>query len=288
MRRVDPIAFDAAWRDANPVPPPLRSIVELIRAGTLDAELSAHLWLLLEARVPLLVAGGPRPAGKSTLLTALLDFLPPDAARIVVGGGREDVAWLDDADPRRTVVLASEIGGHWPAATSGADARRLIRAAGSGFGLFSTIRAESLGDVFAALRMRPVGATDDELSAIGVVLILGTLPPLDGDPSHEPRRRVVAAHYVRPIARDAHGHVQRLGPAVLATHDPARDAFEHFGWGIVPELAFRVGRRAGDYELEQERRAAFLSDLADAGIDDPQDVRRAIAGFGLAPALSTT
>ncbi|MEA2607992.1 MAG: hypothetical protein QOJ75_235, partial [Chloroflexota bacterium] len=40
----------------RPVPPEPRSITELIRAGTLDAELAATIWLLLEARVPLLVA----------------------------------------------------------------------------------------------------------------------------------------------------------------------------------------------------------------------------------------
>jgi flagellar protein FlaI len=285
---MNPVSFEAAWRDAHPVAPPPRSIVALIRAGTLDAELAAHLWLLLEARVSLLVAGGPRLAGKSTLLTALLDFLPPNAVRIVARGAPEDFAWLDEADPQRTVILASELSGHLPAYTWGPDARRLIRAAGSGFGLLSTIHAESLEGVFAQLRMRPVGATDDELSAIGVVVVLGALPPVSGDRRDEPRRRVVAAHYVRPIARDAHGHIQRLGPAVLATHDATRDAFEHFGWGIMPELAFRVGRRAGDYEHEHERRTMFLGDLVDAGIESPEEVRRAIAGYAVAPALSTT
>jgi hypothetical protein len=56
----------------------------------------------------------------------------------------------------------------------------------------------------------------------------------------------------------------------------------------VPELAFRVGRRAGDYELEHERRATFLGDLAEAGIVALDDVRRAIAGYGVSPVLSTT
>jgi hypothetical protein len=43
---------------------------------------------------------------------------------------------------------------------------------------------------------------------------------------------------------------------VLATWDAATDRFEHFGWGVTPELALRTGRRAGDFELEQERRRA--------------------------------
>ena len=48
------------------VPPTPRSIVELIRSGTLDAELAATLWLLIEGRVPLIVGALPQRAGKTT------------------------------------------------------------------------------------------------------------------------------------------------------------------------------------------------------------------------------
>ena len=61
--------------------------------------------------------------------------------------------------------------------------------------------------------------------ATGVVLIL------DG------AGRVVAAHLQRPPLRDGAGHVQRLGPAVLATWDDRLDGWEHFAWGVMPELA---------------------------------------------------
>ena len=105
----------------------------------------------------------------------------------------------------------------------------VVRAASIGYGLAATIHADSLDEVFEMLRRPPVRLSDDELSHLGVVLVARRL---DDD-----RRRVVAAHYVRPVARDTHGHVQRLGPAVLATWDPTEDAFEHFGWGIIPEPA---------------------------------------------------
>ncbi len=62
----------------RPVPPEPRSIVELIRAGTLDSELAATIWLLIEAGVPIVVAGEGQGTGKSTLLGALLAFVPPD------------------------------------------------------------------------------------------------------------------------------------------------------------------------------------------------------------------
>ena len=130
------------------------------------------------------------------------------------------------------------------------------------------------------LRRPPIRLGDDELSRLGVVLILR--PVGDG------LRRVVAAHYVRPTARDEHGHVQRLGPAVLATWDADRDHFEHFAWGITPELALRVDRRPGDFELEVDRRRDYLAGLAEAGITDVDAVRAAIDGYRATAADSTS
>ena len=164
-----------------------------------------------------------------------------------------------------------------PAYTWGEAARIAVRAASIGYGLAATIHADSLDDVFDALRRPPVRLADDELSHLGVVLVLRRLD--DG------RRRVVAAHYVRPVARDVHGHLQRLGPAVLATWDPETDAFEHFGWGVTPELARRVGRHAGDFEIEVDRRRELLDRLVATGVTEPQPARDAIRAYVPAPTV---
>lgn len=277
----------------RPVPPEPRSIVELIGAGTLDAELAAQLWLLVEARVPIIVAAEAPGTGKSTLLGALLEFLPPTVNVVELAGEAEtfdrfpqasELGWpgvarpAPDGDPVRaetTVLLATELSDHLPSYTWGAAARVTVRAASIGYGLAATIHADSLDDVFEALRRPPVRLVDDELSHLGVVLVLRRV---DGG-----RRRVAAAHYVRPIARDLHGHLQRLGPAVLATWDPTDDTFEHFGWGVTPELALRVGRHAGDFEIEVDRRRDYLQRLVATGVTDPQPAREAIRAYRPAP-----
>jgi hypothetical protein len=282
-------------RAFRPIPPEPRSIVALIADGTLDAELGAQLWLLLEARVPVVVAAEAQHAGKTTLLSALLAFLPPDARLVELAGESETFDWLPQATelgwpgvghptvsgppvrPETTVLLAHELSDHTPAYTWGLAARVAVRAASIGFGLAATIHADSLDDVFEALRRPPVRLADDELSHLGVVLVLRRLD--DG------RRRVVAAHYVRPVARDVHGHLQRLGPAVLATWDPATDAFEHFGWGVTPELARRIGRHAGDFEIEVDRRRELLDRLVTTGVTEPQRARDAIRAYLPAPTV---
>jgi hypothetical protein len=281
----------------RPVPPEPRSIVELIRAGTLDAELAATLWVLVHGRVPLIVAAEGGGAGKTTLLQALLAFLPANQTVVELRGVDETFDWMPHASelgwhetarhptgpsetahrgpapirPESTVLLAPEISDHLPVYTWGEQARIAVRAATIGYGLAATIHADSLEDVFDALRPPPVALGEDELSRLGVVLVLR--PLADG------RRRIVAAHYVRPTVRDEHGHVQRLGPAVLATWDERTDTFEHFGWGITPELATRIAMRPGDFELEVGRRGDLLAGLAEAGRTGTEEVRAAIDAY---------
>lgn len=234
------------------------ALAGLVREHLLDAELAATAWILVEGGVPVVVAGAAPTARR--LLDALLAGLAPGTQLAHLRGDDEDFAWLPQATelgwaggtptpPRdgqplqpATTRLVADIA---PDATWGERARIAVRAASIGYALAATIDADSLESVFQTLKAAPIRVTDDELTRLGLVLVIA-------------KDRVIAAHYVRPLARDAHGHTQRLGPAVLATHDPDTDRFEHFGWGITPELAVRIGQRAGDLELEIDRRRELL------------------------------
>jgi hypothetical protein len=286
---IPPMTDQAPRTPTWPTPPP-RSIVELIADGVLDAELASLAWLLIEARLPVVVAALARGVGKTTLLEALLDFLPAGVRRIDLAGRAEDFTWLPEAaalgwpltgpttsssppvTPSTAYIVAAELSEHLPIYTSGAAARTLVRAASIGYGIGATIHADRLEEVHDDLRELPIGATDDELSYLGLILILRAWREPDG----AVRRRVIAAHYARPVGRDEHGHVQRLPPAVIAARNDSTGALEHFGWGVLPELAIRVGRKAGDLELDQAERARLLQALVDAGTTDVDPVRRAI------------
>jgi hypothetical protein len=111
-----------------------------------------------------------------------------------------------------------------------------------------------------------LAATPGEPARLGVVVIVGP-------------QRVSAAHYVRPPLRDAGGHIRDQGPAVLASWEEGLASFEHFDWAIAPELAERTGQRAGDLEIERDRRRDFLSGLAAAGVVERPAVRVALDAF---------
>jgi hypothetical protein len=270
----EPAPGTGGWA-INPIAVTPRSVVASIRAGILDAGLAATLWQLIGARVPVVVTAADPGAEAEALLGGLLQFAPPTVRRVVLRGSDETFDWLPqatdlgwpgaaspgDGDPVRpdtTILVARECSDRLPVCTWGEAARIAVRATAIGYGLATTMRADSLDDVFASLEGPPVSLTPDELSYLGCVLVLRRV---DGA-----RQRVVAAHYVRPFVRDTHGHTQRLGPAVLSTWDPASDTFEDFGWGITPELAFRIGVRPGDFEREVDRRRDVLDSLAAASV----------------------
>jgi hypothetical protein len=147
----------------------------------------------------------------------------------------------------------------------------------------ASVEADSLEAVLARLRAPDLRLTEDELTFLGAVVVLRTveLEP-SGGPSSTPGDRVVAAHYVRPFARDPAGHVQRPAPAVLATWEPRDDSFEHFAWGVSADIAGRAGLRPGDLDGELERRRAYLMGLADAGLAGSNQLRTALDGYRLA------
>jgi hypothetical protein len=221
------------------------SLVELVARGTLDAELAATVWRLVEGGVPLVVAApADRLGAGAELLRGVIASVRPDS----------DVPEL--VEPLNAT-----------------RARRLVRGTRAG----GIVAGGSLEDVFAVLGGGPLPLAPEELTFLGCVLVLGTTASVGG--GARGRLRVVAAHYVRPLARDAHGHAQRLGPAVLAAWDADRGHYEHFGWGVMPEIAARLGVRGGDLEADLHHRRDDLGGLAKAGVSRLDEVRRLIAGY---------
>lgn len=231
----------------SPQPPPAGpgadpSLVGLVARGVLDAELAALVWVLVEARVPLVVAAPPGRVGAGgQLLAGIIGSIHPDES---------------------VETLAGPLGS--------AGASSLVRGRRAG----GVLEADSLSDVRQQLGAGPLPLSVDQLTFLGCVLVIG-----EGSEGRRGRLRVTAAHYVRPLARDAHGHSQRLDPAVLAVWDARLERYEHFAWGVLPEIAARLGRRTGDLEADLHHRRDDLAGLAKAGVTDLDEVRRLIAGY---------
>lgn len=199
------------------------SLATQIAEGVLDADLAALVWLLAEGGVPVVVVGSASQSDRASLASALLSTDPR----------RPAVVFDADTEPPTLAGLAALLQG------------------GSGVALVSD--AADLEAALERLHAPPAELPYDAIRRLGAVIVLAATP---GGP------RVVAAHYLRPTERDGQGHVQRRAPAVLAAWDAATNAWEHYAWGITPELADRIDRSQADIEQRQLDRAGFLTAVA--------------------------
>lgn len=114
-----------------------------------------------------------------------------------------------------------------------------------------TVRATSLEEVLRVLG----GSTEvsDDTRELGVVLVA------DGGLAR-------IAHYVRPVERDAAGHLQRRPPAVLAAWDDQAGRLDHFHWAFSDELATRAGLTRDEFEDLLQARRRSLAGPGAAGL----------------------
>ncbi len=234
------------------------AVARVVRDGVLDAELAALVWLTVDGGIPLVVGGGAGEERRA-VRDALLALIPAPVPVVRLAGADEDFAWMPLAaelgwrpsgrvaigQPGAVMVAELEPSGTW-----GEAAHLAIRALTAGYSLLATAEGAALDDVLGRLALPPVSAIADELARLGVLLLLGDGP------------RVEIAHYLRPVARDPSGHVQRLAPATLAAWSGKTGRFDHFAWGITAELAGRTGRRPVAFEREQAQRASMISSAA--------------------------
>jgi hypothetical protein len=251
--------------------PEPRSIVALIEGGTLDARAAATVWLMLEARASVVVAAQAPGAGKTTMLTALLDFLPPGVRRLYLRGWSETFAFLGEADPARSYLLCNEISAHLPVYLWGRKVGQLFAAVEEGYGLGTTMHADSLAELAATLEGYPLYVPRRAVARLDLLLTLD----VDYDPHERRAHRHLAA--LQLLRRTGEGDDFDL--VMLARWDPARGGIVHRDGEPPPGLLRHTGLGPDEFANERERRAAFLGDLAARGVRPVAEVRQELAAY---------
>jgi hypothetical protein len=225
----------------------------LVAAGELSATLAAHLTLLADAGVPIVVTGGAAADRREALAEAIAAASPlpagAESAEIKIAQ-EEAFVWLTDPagvgclvagaggaprSPRSTRLIAHGLIERLSAVTTKTVVRSLVR----GFPLIATAPGRDLAELLDLLRGANLRVPEDDLHRLGLVIVLGS----DGAASH-----VESAHLLRAPALDGGA---RRPPALLATWDGA-GGWDDFAWAALPELAARAG----------ETQAAYSSQLA--------------------------
>lgn len=264
-RRDEPFSW---WGYRTGPAQPL-SIVELIDRGSLDARTAAFLWLAIERRASLVVAATPPQAGKTTTLTALLDFLPAGVEPIFLRGWYERFAFLQTTSPERAYLLCNEISAHLPTYLWGRGVRRLFEAMRDGYGMATTMHAEGAAAVLDLLAAFPLEVPRSLLGGIDLVVTLGVATGVTG-----PTRRVVR---VEAIA----GQDGCPAPETIAARETVLAPLDAPAGRLVGCLTSRLGMQVAEATAELARRERALERLRAEGTRDIAAVRaalRAVAG----------
>jgi archaeal flagellar protein FlaI len=164
--------------------------IHLISFNTLSPEMLAYLWLLVENKMNILIAGGTA-SGKTTLLNAFAFFIPPEARVVSIEDTREirlpRENWLPSV-----VRTATGVGGEGEidlftllkssfrqnpdyvivGEVRGKEAFVLFQGMASGHSSISTIHADSVDTVIKRLETPPIELSPNLLNVLDCVCIM--------------------------------------------------------------------------------------------------------------------
>lgn len=270
-RPLTPDDYDVpiGWWGWNWDPPVPMSVSEILAAGNMDARTAALCWMVLEAHGSMLIASEPPHSGKTTTLTAFLDFLPDATRRVFLRGWSETFDYESQTDPRTTLLLANELSSHLPVYLWGPKAVQVFRSLRRGYALASTLHADSAEEAIAQLTDE-LGVDPGDLGRIDLLLVMRMYRL--GSAYGRIVRRVVSVDRLVAVG-------PRVRGARLVEWDERRDAHEHDEDAEMELLCQRRGGTLEGLRDELERRTRRLVALAAAGADDIPLVRRAIAEY---------
>ena len=266
------------------------SAVEIIGSNVIDARLMATLWAVVSRRRTVMLSSEAPQAGKTTTLSALVDFLPQDTIGVFVRGWWEQFDWVDEIEAGKGYLLINEMSDHLPIYVWGRAARGALILAGKGWGIGATMHADSLPEALATFRTE-LGATDADLAGLTIYLQYSAYRTpkgmyrrveeawhlrLDEDGALAPVRLGAIAGERSPSMTGA----QRLpSPPMLSTDaGRSKQPFEHDP-AAYEVLAGSLAVSAEDLEAELAQRAGFLEELAERGICDPPAVASAVRDY---------
>lgn len=260
-RPLSPRDYDVpvGWWGWNWEPPVPLSVTELLESGNFDARSAALIWLVLEAHGSLLISAEQPHSGKTTTLTAFLDFLPNATRRVFLRGWSETFDYLDQTDPAMTLLLANELSSHLPVYLWGPKAVRVFRSLDRGYALGSTLHADSAAEAVEQLTGE-LGVAPGDLARVDLLAVMRLYSTSHGGLA----RRVVTLHRVD-------------GMMPLVTWDQATDTHQHDDDAQQALLCARVRRPLAELRSELASRTRFLERLVAQGVRDILAVRAAIA-----------
>ena len=269
-RPLSPRDYDMpiGWWGWNWEPPIPMSITQLLEAGNMDARTAALCGMTLAAHGSMLIAAEQPHSGKTTTLTALLDFLPNATRRIFIRGWAETFDFLGQTRPDTTLLLANELSSHLPVYLWGPKAVRVFETLREGYALASTLHADSCAEALTQL-VGELGVDRGDLARVQLLMVMRIYATTGGGYV----RRVVSLD--RLVPRDG-----TVVAVPLVKHDERADTHDHDESAEIDLIrSLRRGADPDSLAVEIDRRAEHLTELVRRRCRRIPDVRAALASY---------
>ena len=217
----------------------------------------------------LLILGEPG-AGKSTVMNALLQFLPANSALAYMAGKYEtfDFTHLPDVDPASTYAVCNEVSDYQSTYMWGAAARRYLTLPAQGYHIITSVHADTIDDVLH-LYQHDLRLRIEDLRRLGLIVNVGLIGQ-----GKSQLRRWLTIHVLRTQPDPL--HPEALTPLPLSRWNAATDTFEHASQSVLDELVDWTGLAPQDFNVALKRRTDCLQELAKGQGADLNMVQAAI------------
>ncbi len=248
------------------------SIAQIIASKSVDVEIVALIWLLLEHGASLTVAGptDPQPGvGKTTTVNALLQLLPRGSTLVYMAGMAENFAFTSTpgSDPATLYVLCNEVSDHSPIYMWGWAAQHYLKLPAQGYHIVTSVHADTIDDVIRMYHY-DLRLTAGDVRRLGLIINIG----LVGE-----RRRWLTTHFLRPQADPRRPEAITVLP--LSSWNDSEATFNHADQSTLNEVTEWVGLTQQDFMDDLKQRSNCLSILAQGDGVDMRQMHMAINEF---------
>jgi len=261
------------------------SVIDLISFGTVSVEITAYLWMLMEAKMSIMVIGSTG-SGKTTILNAITGLVDPDYKIFSV----EDVSEINIKHQNWFSLVSrtgfgtkgeGEIGlydliksgvRHRPdyiivGEIRGSEAYVMFQAMATGHGGLCTMHADSLESACKRLQQKPMDIPASYMSLMNCAIIIKRVKGQDGKST----RRAVIVQEIK-TAIDYHAAFK---------WDPKSDYFnpQLEDSEMLQRISDQTGRNMDEILEEFEKRTIVLKWLVERGIRDFGKVSETIGKY---------
>ncbi|NOZ20027.1 MAG: hypothetical protein GXP25_02955 [Planctomycetes bacterium] len=242
------------------------SFVDLIEAGTMSDEMCAFCLCAIANGASFLTAARPGGVGKTTVLAALLGFLPPDT-KIVTVDSRAVIAKAKKEDPSiPRCCLPHELGsGMWYGYIWGDDVAELFNLKEGNRRVASCIHVDTIGELRDVLTSPPLNVAEAHFRDLELALFM----TMEGGVLRSKRRVCSLCE-----AAESGEHHE------LFRWDAGRDVIRRDGDStLFSRIERHGGKEKAELDEEYKHCLRFVRDVAGSSVSDFEDVREKVVEF---------